>query len=94
MSKIRHHAAYLPKARTYLESREAPLTTMDPNAIRVRAHTLAINPIEHILQTQGTSIGLSWIIYPIVLDFDIAGTVVEIGTSVKNFSTEDRVLGL
>jgi hypothetical protein len=84
MSKITNHAAYLPKARAYpLEIREAPLTTLEPNAIRVRVHTLAINPIDHILQTQGTSIGFPWVKYPLVLGFDIAGTVVELAHLLK-----------
>src|ERR1700744_4298587 len=94
MSTFTNHAAYLPKARAHpLQISEGPLTTVEPNAIRVRVHALAINPIDHILQTHGTSLGFPWLKYPLILGSDIAGTVVENGTSVKTFSLGDRVLG-
>ena len=94
MSNITNHAAFLQKSRAYpLDVREAPYTILEPNAIRVRVHALAINPIDHILQTQGTSFAFQWLKYPLVLGSDIAGTVVEIGKSVRNFSIGDRVLG-
>lgn len=94
MSKITNRAAFLAKARAHpLEVRETPNTTLAPKAIRVRVHALAINPIDHILQTQGTSIGFPHLKYPLVLGSDVAGTVVEVGTSVKNFKAGDRVLG-
>lgn len=94
MSNVTNHAAYIHKARAYpLVIREAPYTELEPNAIRVRVHALAINPIDHILQTQGTSLGFPWLKYPLVLGSDVAGTVVEIGESVRNFSIGDRVLG-
>ncbi|KAJ9605297.1 hypothetical protein H2200_009954 [Cladophialophora chaetospira] len=93
-NKITNHAAYLTKAKAHpLEVLEAPLTALEPNAIRVRVHGLAINPIDHILQAQGTSLAFPWLKYPLVLGIDVAGTVVEIGTSVKNFNVGDRVLG-
>ena len=94
MSNIQSQAAYLTKARAYpLVISDAPHTILQPNTIRVRVHALAINPVDHIFQTQGTSLAYQWLKYPLVLGSDIAGTVVEIGESVQNFSIGDRVLG-
>lgn len=94
MSTIKNHAAYLTKPKAYpLEVLEAPLTKLAPNAIRIRVHALAINPVDHILQTHGTSLMFGWLKYPLVIGSDVAGIVVEIGSSVKDFSIGDRVLG-
>lgn len=94
MSKHSNRAAYLSKGKAYpLDVHEAPLSKLDSKSIRVRVHALAVNPIDHILQTQGTSLGFPWLKYPLVLGSDVAGTVIEVGTSVKDFSIGDRVLG-
>ena len=94
MSRTQNHAAYLSKQKAYpLDVREAPNDLLGPNAIRIRVHALAINPVDHILQAQGTSLGFPHLKYPLVLGNDVAGTVVEIGKSVKIFSIGDRVLG-
>lgn len=94
MSKTINHAAYLHTAKANpLQVREAPYTALEPTAIRVRVHALAINPVDHILQTHGTSLAFPHLKYPLILGSDIAGTVVEIGQSVRNFSIGDRVLG-
>lgn len=94
MSKNTNHGAYLLKAQAKsLDVREAPYARLEPNAIRVRVHALAINPIDHILQTHGTSLAFPHLKYPLLLGSDVAGTVVEIGASISDFSIGDRVLG-
>lgn len=94
MSNIRNRAAYIPAAKAYpLDVREAPLSVLAPNAIRIRVYALAINPVDHILQTHGTALAFGWLKYPLVLGSDVAGTIVETGSSVKNLSIGDRVLG-
>lgn len=94
MSKIVNHAAYLTKAKAHpLQVSEAPLPPLDPKSLRIKVHALAINPIDHILQTQGTSLGFPWLKYPLVLGSDVSGTVVELGSSVNDFTVGDRVLG-
>lgn len=94
MSKRMNRAAYLPKAKApNLEVREAANTPLQPTAIRIRVHALAINPVDHILQTHGTALAFPWLNYPLVLGSDVAGTVVEIGSAVQNLNIGDRVLG-
>jgi NADPH:quinone reductase-like Zn-dependent oxidoreductase len=94
MSKFQNRAAYLVKQKSpSLEIQEAPITALRPNTIRVRVHAAAVNPIDHIFQTHGTSLGFPHLKYPLILGFDIAGTVVEAGTSVETFNIGDRVLG-
>lgn len=94
MSKQSNRAAYLLRAKaTTLEVREAAHTPLQPSAIRVRVHALAINPVDHILQTHGTALAFPWLKYPLVLGSDVAGTVVEVGNAVQNFIIGDRVLG-
>lgn len=53
---------------------------------------MAINPVDYIKQEIGNFI-FSWIKYPFVLGPDVAGEVVEIGSSVTRFKIGDRVLG-
>ena len=94
MSNITSHAAYVQKAKAYpLSIGEAPHAILEQNAIRIRVHALAINPIDHILQTHGTALAFPWLKYPLVLGADVTGTIVEIGDAVGNFSIGDRVLG-
>lgn len=94
MSKITNHAAYLlkPQAKS-LEVREAPYVPPKADEISIRVHALAINPIDHILQTQGTAFAFGWLTYPLVLGSDVAGTIVEVGSSVSGFKVGDRVVG-
>lgn len=94
MSKQSNRAAYLSKAKAAsLEVREAAYASLQASAIRVRVHALAINPVDHILQTHGTALAFPWLKYPLVLGSDVAGTVVEVGNAVQNFAIGDRVLG-
>jgi NADPH:quinone reductase-like Zn-dependent oxidoreductase len=72
---------------------EAPIPTPGPNEVIVRNRTVAVNPIDWVLQDQGTSMAFSWIKYPFVFGYDVAGEVVQVGSKIVRFKVGDRVLG-
>lgn len=78
---------------TPLEVKSAPYTNPGPDEIVIKNSAVAINPIDWILQTLGTSLAFPWIKYPFVLGSDVAGEVVEVGSEVAGFKTGDRVVG-
>lgn len=92
MSRPANKAAYLPAIGSPLEIRDAPYTSPQSGEIVVRAHAVAINPLDWIVQKQGSLIA-PWLTYPFILGSDVAGEVVEIGSGVKSFKVCDRVLG-
>lgn len=83
-------AAWLtaPKSKPF-EVKSAPLWTPAENEILVRNHAVAINPIDHSLQS------FAWwpLNYPTILGHDIAGEVVAVGPNVTRFKQGARVLG-
>jgi NADPH:quinone reductase-like Zn-dependent oxidoreductase len=94
MSKPTNRAAFLSKAKANpLSVESCPQPVPKPHQLLIRVHALALNPIDHILQTHGTSMAFPHLKYPLVLGFDVAGTVISVGSSVTDFSVGDRVLG-
>ena len=85
-------AAWLGAKQARLEVKPAPYTHPGEDEIVVKNHAVAINPLDWIKQFVGNLI-FSWIKYPFVLGADLAGEVVEVGTSVTRFKVGDRVLG-
>jgi NADPH:quinone reductase-like Zn-dependent oxidoreductase len=54
---------------------------------------VAVNPIDWVLQSQGTGMAFRWIKFPSILGNDVAGEVIQIGHKVTRFKVGDRVLG-
>lgn len=73
--------------------KEAPYTSPKADEIVVKNRAVAINPIDWIMQTQGTGLGFRWIKYPFIFGNDVAGEVVEVGKDVTRFKVGDRVVG-
>lgn len=92
MSKIINKAAYLPAVGAPLEVREAPYTQPGPHEVLIKAHAVAINPVDSVIQKQGPLI-TPWLKYPFILGTDVAGEVVQVGAQVKSLHIGDRVLG-
>jgi NADPH:quinone reductase-like Zn-dependent oxidoreductase len=76
-----------------LQVKSAPFTSPPADHILVKTHAVAINPIDWIIQLRG-DIGFTWLKYPCILGFDVAGEVVEVGKNVTRFKAGDRVIGL
>ncbi|KAE8440951.1 hypothetical protein EG329_006165 [Mollisiaceae sp. DMI_Dod_QoI] len=84
-------AAYLVEYGQPLEVKEAPYTSPSKNQIVIRNHAVAINPVDWAIQLMGAQM-FPWIKLPYILGSDVAGEVVEIGSSVSKFKIGDRVV--
>lgn len=84
-----NQAAYLDgKGKTFrVESAEVP-KPKDTEVV-IKNHAVAINPVDWKIQDSGMFIK-DW---PIVLGCDVAGEIVEVGSSVKHLQKGDRVMG-
>jgi NADPH:quinone reductase-like Zn-dependent oxidoreductase len=76
-----------------LQVKPAPYTAPRENEIVIKNGAVAINPMDWMLQDQGTSMTFTWLKYALVLGADVAGEVVEIGSRVTRFNIDDRVVG-
>ncbi|GAA2533644.1 zinc-binding alcohol dehydrogenase family protein [Winogradskya humida] len=85
-------AAWINAKHARLEVGPAPYPRPGDDQIVVRNHAVAINPLEWIIQVEGT-LTYNWLKYPTVLGSDVAGEVVEVGKAVTRFRAGDRVLG-
>jgi len=85
-------ALWLAAKRGPLEPGPAPYTPPGHGEIVIRAHAVAVNPFDRIVQALGDLI-LSHLAYPAVLGTDVAGEVVALGAGVTRFQVGDRVLG-
>jgi NADPH:quinone reductase and related Zn-dependent oxidoreductases len=85
-----NRAAWLttPKAR-HFTVQPAPYTSPASNEVVVKTSAIAINPVDWKVQDEG-SFPLT---YPAIIGEDIAGEIVEIGSSTSRFKKGDRVLG-
>ncbi|KFY06926.1 hypothetical protein V492_07607 [Pseudogymnoascus sp. VKM F-4246] len=69
----------------------APYTAPSPTQLVVRNHALGINMVDWAIQLMGVGL-FPWIQYPTILGSDIAGEVVEVGSSITRFKPGDRVV--
>lgn len=86
-------AAWMLGPKQRLQVKEAPYPKPGPREVVVRNRALAINPIDWILQSQGTAMAFGWIKYPFVFGHDVSGEIVQVGEQVNNFKIGDRVTG-
>ena len=85
-------AAWIREKHGRFEIDAAPYPTPGADQIVIRNRAVAINPLEWIIQVDGT-LTYNWLTYPTVLGSDTAGDVVEVGSNVTRFRAGDRVLG-
>jgi NADPH:quinone reductase-like Zn-dependent oxidoreductase len=88
-----NRAAWILAEKQRLQVQEAPYSTPGPNEIVVKNRAVAVNPIDWVLQSQGTGMAFRWIKFPFILGNDVAGEVIQIGHEVTRFKVGDRVLG-
>lgn len=88
-----NQAAWLhAKAHPFTVS-DAPIVKPAVGEILIRNRAVALNPFDGVVQTLGGLV-TPWVIYPSILGSDVAGQVVEVGSSASRFKVGDRVLGL
>lgn len=89
-----NQVAWLPRAKAQLKVGSAPYTAPGPDELVVRARAVGLNFLEWAKQDMGDMM-YSWVKYPFVLGSDVAGEVVEVGSSLTTaFQPGDRVLGM
>ncbi|KAL1592220.1 hypothetical protein SLS60_011297 [Paraconiothyrium brasiliense] len=86
-------AAWMPGPKQQLQVKEAPYPRAGPGEVVVRNRAVAINPIDWIVQTNGTAMAFGWVKYPFVFGNDVAGEVVLVGEQVNRIKIGDRVTG-
>ena len=80
--------AWLVEAKKYpLEVKEAPYPKPSSDEVVIKNHAVAINPVDWKLQQQA----MFPLPYPTIIGCDVAGEVVEVGSSVSNVKKGDRV---
>ncbi|KAL2847751.1 putative zinc-binding alcohol dehydrogenase domain-containing protein cipB [Aspergillus pseudoustus] len=84
-----NQAAWLDKAGSPLDVRDAPMPYPGPGEIVVKNAAIAINPLDTHMQDAGVFVQ-QW---PAILGCDIAGEVYEVGEGVTRFKKSDRVTG-
>ncbi len=84
-------AAWMNARNAQLEVGPAPYSRPGHDQIVIHNRAVAVNPLDWIIQVAG-SVTYRWLTYPTVLGSDVAGEVVEIGTTVTRFRVGDRVL--
>lgn len=84
-------AAWLVGKNKPLEVKEAPSPTPNEHEIVIGVHAVAINPVDRLIAIHGP-LFFNWLKFPMILGSDMAGEVVQIGSSVKRFKVGDRVV--
>lgn len=84
-----NQAAWFDAVGKTLEVRSADVPKPEADEIIVKAHSVAINPVDWKMQH---GYFLANVELPFVMGHDIAGEIFEVGSSVKSFEKGDRVL--
>lgn len=88
-----NRAAWLvAKKSLTLEVKSMPYTPPPAGRIVIKNCAVAINPVDWLIQRKSDLL-YTWLKYPFVLGFDVAGEVAEVGKDVTRFKVGDRVLG-
>lgn len=73
-----------------LKEREVEKPAINENQVLVEVHATSINPIDWKLREGYLKDMLPWE-FPIILGWDAAGVIAEVGANIKNFKVGDRV---
>ncbi|KAK3392709.1 zinc-binding oxidoreductase CipB [Podospora didyma] len=89
--QLLNSAAYIPSERAQLSVSDAPYPTCGDDELVIRAHAVAINPVDWKIQTYGGSFIPH---YPTILGEDVAGKIIQVGSSLTHFFRPgQRVIG-
>lgn len=89
-----NNAAFIPVAQGHpMIVRSAEYPTVDNGEVVIKVAAVAINPMDHFIQTMGDKL-FSFLKYPYCGGDDLAGTVMDVGSDVTCFKAGDRVFGV
>ncbi|MGE7667592.1 NADP-dependent oxidoreductase [Ureibacillus composti] len=77
-------------SKNVLVERELPKPEIKSNQVLVEVYATSVNPIDWKLRAGYLKGMLDWT-FPIILGWDVAGKIVEVGNEVKNFRVGDEV---
>ncbi|CAI6335478.1 unnamed protein product [Periconia digitata] len=92
MSQPVNAAAYLTTPSSPLAVKPAPYTPARSNELVIKTHAIALNWFDVVVQHMSSNV-TPWLKHPFIPGSDVAGEVVEVGSSVTRFKPGDRVLG-
>lgn len=89
-----NQAAFQPyQGASTLEIKNAPYPSAHNGEIVIRNATVALNIMDTRIQSRGNMIN-TYLKYPFVLGYDMAGEIVEVGEDVTDLNINDRILAL
>lgn len=77
-----------------LETREIPLPAIKENEVLIKAHAIGLNPVDVKTRMGKGQAARLRKENPMILGFDVSGTVAETGSSVTQFKKGDEVFGM
>ena len=84
-----HRALFLPEKQAPFVVRSVPTYKPGPGELLIKVEAAALAPVDWAIQSMGILVEK----YPVILGFDAAGTVEEVGEGVTKFKKGDRVYG-
>lgn len=88
-SDVANRAAWLfEKQGKPLKVDQAPMPVPEADEVVVKNSAVAVNPVDWKIQEYGVFLEK----FPTILGTDVAGEIVDVGSSVTNFKKGDRVL--
>lgn len=83
-----HRAAQIAAVGQPAEVVQVPTPLPSESQVLVKVYAWAINPVDHVIRDHGLFVR-SW---PVIVGYDVAGEVLEVGSGVQSHSVGDRVL--
>lgn len=90
MKAVRIHAFGGPETLVY---EDAPRPTPEAGEVLIRIHAVGINPVDWKTR-QGRGVAGKTIRFPLILGWDVSGTVAALGAGVTAFAVGDEVYGM
>lgn len=90
MKAVRIHRYGGPETLVY---EDAPLPEIDADSVLVRVHAAGVNPVDWKTRI-GRGVASEMPAFPLILGWDISGTVAALGANVRGLAAGDEVYGM
>ena len=90
MKAVRIHSYGEPEALVY---EDAPLPQIDADSLLLRIHAAGVNPVDWKTR-RGRGIADERLRFPLILGWDVSGTVAALGANVRGLAAGDEVYGM